>query len=182
MARRKSARKSTRHDRSRVWRGENIGECVMCEAALELDYGGGDVGVWELITLWTCNTETFSKSQRSGWERRQDKNGTKCGESDKTSRTCCESGQERQMAVSRATAARGGKHCREQGQERQVGHHCCESGLTRMILATACIYIWRRGVEELRSSAGFFYLFFFILWEKSGMTVNKKLEMGWWTR
>ena len=36
-------------------------------------------------------------------------------------------------------------------------------------LSDAWVYIWRRGVEELRSSAGF--IIFFILWEKSGMTV-----------
>ncbi len=34
-------------------------------------------------------------------------------EPDKTSRKCCESGQEQRDAVSQARAARGGKHCRE---------------------------------------------------------------------
>ena len=94
---------------------------------------------------------------RTDWERRQGK--TRGGESISVSQG--KSGEGRKPVVSsknKGKSGEGRKHYREPGQERRVANHCCESGLTRMFLATMDLY-WRQ--IPVRSSGGFYLFFIF---------------------
>lgn len=142
----------------------------------KLDYGWGVGGSLRADhSLDLQHRDLIQESGSKDWERRQDKTSRTCCESDKTSKTCCESGQDRRICCELSKSGEGREALPWARTRAAGGTPLLWVGPTRMILATACIYIWRRGVEELRSSAGFIIFFIFMRKVRNdGLTINSK--------